>query len=573
MNYSKAPSSLFQNFLLFLGFVIIWITFAPTEIGGKASYVMVNGISMEPNYHTGDLVIVRKTATYKIGDVVTYHDAEMGMYVIHRIIAINQSQFLIKGDNNSWVDAYHPSYDEIIGKQWLYIPKAGNFTKWVRQPIHLSLTVLLLGGVLMTGTISKPKDKNGKRKTQPTMSGMVEGLLYVSGTLLIIFLALTLFSFTKPLTRTADDIQYQQEGNYSYSAAATPSVYDGVTIQSGEPIFPKLTCFLNLGFSYGITNDTLQNVSGNYQMVARVMDEQSGWQRTIPLVAQTAFSGNTYSSVAPLDLCQLTTLINTVEAETGLRTNTYLVEITTNTTFTATASGQNISGVFLPTLAFKFDKVHFYLANTNAEANPMHIVQKGSASATVVQNNSLHILGFDITIYAIRAVALFGLGFSFLGIFLLGISLMRSVNQNEDTLIHLKYGNMILDGYEENSSPANMTVNVTSIDSLAKLAERQGTMILHTMQNNAHTYLVQGNGVTYRYAEGLEEKAPAIEPNKLENFEYQNNSKQTQRVTYTEPYTQQEALPKHKRATTTDSKVIGKNSRRGSPILERSSSN
>ena len=42
-------------------------------------------------------------------------------------------------------------------------------------------------------------------------------------------------------------------------------------------------------------------------------------------------------------------------------------------------------------------------------------------------------------------------------------------------------------------------IDVTSMDDLAKLAERQGTMILHMTINFLHYYLVQNNGTTYRY--------------------------------------------------------------------------
>ena len=123
MKQTQRWSSIFFNLILFVGLIFFWITFAPTKIGGQASYVMVNGISMEPNYHTGDLVIVRRAKTYKIGDVVTYRDAEMGAYVIHRIVGVEQGHFVIKGDNNSWIDASQPTPEEIIGKQLVYVPK------------------------------------------------------------------------------------------------------------------------------------------------------------------------------------------------------------------------------------------------------------------------------------------------------------------------------------------------------------------------------------------------------------------------------------------------------------------
>jgi signal peptidase I len=154
MKQTQRWSSILFNLILFMGLVIVWIAFAPAKIGGQASYVMVNGISMEPNYHTGDLVIVRKAETYQVGDVITYRDAEMGAYVIHRIIGIEQGQFIIKGDNNSWIDAYQPTVDEIVGKQWVYAPKAGIAMQWLRKPINLSLTIVLLGGVFMSSMIS-----------------------------------------------------------------------------------------------------------------------------------------------------------------------------------------------------------------------------------------------------------------------------------------------------------------------------------------------------------------------------------------------------------------------------------
>ena len=75
----------------------------------RVSYVIVNGISMEPAYHLGDLTIMRKAAAYQVGDVVTYHDAEMNAYVIHRIIGVDQDQYVLQGDNNSWIDAYRPT--------------------------------------------------------------------------------------------------------------------------------------------------------------------------------------------------------------------------------------------------------------------------------------------------------------------------------------------------------------------------------------------------------------------------------------------------------------------------------
>jgi signal peptidase len=492
--------SVLFNLILFMGLVVIWIAFAPPKIGGQASYVMVNGISMEPNYHTGDLVIVRKAETYQIGDVVTYRDAEMGEYVIHRIIGIELGHYIIQGDNNSWIDAYRPTLDEIVGKQWVYVPNAGRAMQWLRKPINLSLTIVLLGGVFMSSMITKPS-KGKKRKNSPSVNlgGMLEGTLYLLGFLVLGFLGLAIFAFTRPSTRTADTIPYQQDGTYSYTATGTPGVYDTEMVRSGEPVFPRLACFLNIGHTYNISGDQLQNVSGNQQMFARIMDQPSGWQRTIQLLPQTAFSGNSYFSMATLDLCQLETLVNLVEKETGLHTNFYTVEIVTNIAFTATASGQAISGTFDPTLAFKYDKVHLYLANTNEEINPMHITKEGFAGSANMQANTLSLFGWEPSVGSIRALASLGLGISLSGLIILGLSVFNTASQSEDALIRLRYGSMLVNVYEKNLERTSIIIDVASIDDLAKLAERQGTMILHMVINFLHYYLVQNNGTTYRY--------------------------------------------------------------------------
>ncbi len=299
MQQSKRWSSVFFNLILLMGFVVVWSAFAPAKLGGQAAYVMVNGISMEPGYHTGDLVIVRKAQVYQVGDVVTYRDAEMGAFVIHRIISIEQGQFVIKGDNNSWLDAYHPTQEEIVGKQWIHAPKVGRTMQWLRKPINLSLTVVLLGGVFMSSMIIKrPQNKKGKNLPSVNFGGVLEGGLYLFGFFALFFLGLSIFAFIRPLTRPAEKIQYQQESHFTYSATGTPGIYDTEMVRSGEPVFPRLTCFMNIGFTYNVLGDQLQGVSGSHQLIARVMDEQSGWQRTIPLNQQAAFRGNSFSTVS-----------------------------------------------------------------------------------------------------------------------------------------------------------------------------------------------------------------------------------------------------------------------------------
>jgi signal peptidase I len=500
MKHSQRGTSIFSNLILFTGLVGIWIAFAPTNVGGQASYAMINGISMEPNYHTGDLVIVRKEQTYQVGDVIAYQDALLKAHIIHRIIGIEQEQFILKGDNNSWIDPYKPTHDEIVGKQWIYVPKAGKAMLWLRTPINLSFTVVLLGGVLMSSMFTKPaQDQKGKKRPVLRSSSSLEGAFYVLGFFVLGFLGLAIFAFMRPTTRTADNITYQQDGNYFYSAAGTLGIYDTDTVRTGEPVFPKLTCFLNVGFIYNVLGNQLQDISGSNQMVARIMDVQSGWQRTIPMSASSTFSGNSFFSMTTLDLCQVESMVTLVETETGLRAGTYTIEIVTNVLISANASGQVVTDSFDPVLAFRFDKAHLYLADGNAEVDAMHIMKQGLVSSSNYEANTLPILGWEPTISFLRVFALVGLGLALGGLGAMGWSVFNMARQSEDALIRLRYGPLLMDVYERSLDVTLPVIDVTSIDDLAKLAERQNAMILHMTLNFLHYYMVQGNGAIYRY--------------------------------------------------------------------------
>jgi signal peptidase I len=505
------------NLVLLASLVAIWMAFAPTLIGGRASYVVVNGNSMEPGFHRGDLVIVQAASIYNVGDIAIYRNAELNAFVIHRIIAMEQDHYVFKGDNNSWIDTYRPNRAELIGKLWIHLPELGKAMEWLRLPINMGLTTGLLGGILMASTMNPHR----KRRNKPSgnYGGMLEGGLYIFGFFVLVFLGLSILFFLRPLTRNAEKIGYIQESQFSYSATGTPVIYDTDTVRSGEPVFPKLTCFLNIGFTYTLLGNNVQAISGSHQLIARVMDEQSGWQRTIPMNEITTFSGNSFFTTSTLDLCQIISLVNTLEQETGLRANNYMLEIVPQVTVTAIAVGNQITDSFEPKLVFKFDDVHFSLFTPKGQDNPLHLSKQGFAINTNVEANTLSVFRWQPTILSIRVISLLGLVLSLIGLLILSIPIFASSKESQETLIRLKYGALLVNVYDQNIELTSALINVTSIDELAKLAERHNTVILHMTLNFMHSYLVQCNGINYRYVSSSSHTgAYEIEPPRQETI-------------------------------------------------------
>jgi len=98
----------------------------PTALGGCATFTVVTGESMEPTYSTGDVVFSR-CGTPELGDVAVYASDETGgARIIHRVIGGDgDSGWQLQGDNNSWVDPFEPTQDEVVGIAKLHIPKLG----------------------------------------------------------------------------------------------------------------------------------------------------------------------------------------------------------------------------------------------------------------------------------------------------------------------------------------------------------------------------------------------------------------------------------------------------------------
>ena len=541
--------------------VTAWIAFAPMEVGGQAAYVIVAGNSMEPDFHLGDLVIVRKAVTYQVGDIVTYNNVEMDRDVFHRIIGVEGDRYIIKGDHNTWTDSYRPSREELVGKLWIHLPGIGKVFEWMRVPINMAImagiagaivvAVLFLGrsrrgrgsrmrkkteqegissmmgrrvvGNFLMGIIKNipvkilgskafkeeslvihdPNIKPTRTRSKPSMNwgGIFEGVFFLFGLLFFASIILLIFGFTRPLTRSVPaDVNYLQTGKFSYTAAAQPGIYDSAIIQTGEPLFLKLTDLLNIKFQYALEGEGLQGIAGTYQLVARVVDDQSGWQRTIPLKGMTTFTGETFSSNATIDLRQIQTLIDTLEQKTEFRQSYYSLVIIPQVTITGKIMDRALQDSFEPSLVFRFDKLHLYLTGKDPEVDPLNPTKPGLVSGFRIESNTIQLFGKEIYISKIRSLSLTGLGISLSGLVILGFLIIFLAKRSHESLIKMKYDSMMVDAQNNGFETKPGMIDVSTIDDLAKLAERYNSMILHVKRDLAHYYLVQENGATYRFA-------------------------------------------------------------------------
>ena len=130
------------------------------------SYVIVQGHSMEPTYHDGDLVLAERGGTYKRGEVVAFRVG--GKFndpavVIHRIVGGNGSEgFVTRGDNRDRTDPWSPKTGNVVGRAVFSVPYAGRVANEIRQP--WALAMLGAGVVIADGSRRRRRRRAAVRR-------------------------------------------------------------------------------------------------------------------------------------------------------------------------------------------------------------------------------------------------------------------------------------------------------------------------------------------------------------------------------------------------------------------------
>lgn len=494
------------NALVLALLAIAFVVFAPVQIGGAASFVIINGNSMEPLYYRGDLVIARTAPAYQVGDIVIYRHPTIGP-VIHRIIGHAGDAWVFKGDNNHFIDPYQPVQNDLIGKAWIHIPSIGKALDYLRTPLARIIISLGLGAIIMTTiTGSAPQPKRAQRR-QPhaaprpanSASSMNEGALSLLTLIAVAAIALGVFAFTRPLVRaTSEDLSYQQRGAFRYAAAAPSGVYDTAQAQTGQPVFLKLTDALTAEFSYQFVADQEADLHGSMQLNAE-LSADNGWKRTLALHPPQAFSGDRASIQGTIDLRQVQQLIEQLEQQTEVEQREYQLAIMPDVTLDGTLADQPLHERFAPQMNFRLNNLQIQLAKaSDASKDPLKPMQAGMLKRTQEQPNTIGLFGMELAVTTARRIALSVLALTLAGMALIGVPPLLAARRAESARIAMRYGAQMID--VASSEIANVPmIQAATIADLAKLAEKHGAVILHECSRNHHRYIVHADTLTYCY--------------------------------------------------------------------------
>ncbi len=513
MNSFRNRLSAFAATIALVLVIVAWIAFAPTQFGGQTVYVIVSGNSMEPGFHRGDLILLRRADSYEVGDIATYRHPTIGP-VIHRIVAEADGHFTFKGDNNAWLDSYRPTQAEMIGKFWTFVPSVGKIVGQLRQPWAMALLTAFAGTVIVISAMAGPSRPKGKLRRRRTATGKQTAvnqtsnaskadLFFVLATIAVASLMLGLFAFTRPVSRNVfDEVPYTHSGAFSYSAVAPPGLYNGNTVKTGEPVFRRLITRVNVAFDYQLEAERLSDVAGTTRLAA-VLASNNGWRWTFELQGETSFRGNRAQLGGVLDLARLQAVLDGVEQQTGVASTQYTLALVPTVIVSGTLAGQALQETFAPQLVFLLDPLQMQLAADQGRAgettDPLKPTQRQTLRQAREIPNTISLLSLSLAVSAARSLSAIGLALALFSSAIVGLAVMRRAHANEAAQIQSRYSALLINVRDSDLLAGRRLVQVAKIEDLARIAGREGRMILHEARGDEHRYFIQEDDIVYHY--------------------------------------------------------------------------
>lgn len=506
---------------------LVWLFFfRPTLLGGPATYIIVDGISMQPTFFTGDLVILHRSAAYRVGDVIAFQ--VQGRNVIHRIVGGSaRGGFITQGDNKPEVDPWQPTPDRILGKQWLHIPSLGIKLNRLRSPMGISAIAGLIALMFMDDLFPSQKPARKGRRMKGKLTSLPIPFQLVlptwfrqSGTqrrqtaawllpaavcglgLGLACLLAAAYSFTRPVTQmeTVDRMLYEHQAVFHYSVTSLPSplstepvigpVGPETNIEELPPVVTQMAQWIDLDFQYDLSGPAQVEMRGEIRPVARI-EVGEEWKQNFPLGESAAFNGTAAKMRIRLPMDQVREWVAAIEGQLGYQVSSYRVTVTPEVQFSGMVDGVPVTDQYAPPFVITFRTSQTQMETELARLEP-ELTQ-----VTEEREQSIKIWRYSLPVAAVRRVSSVLAAALLLPALLLAGLLYFWMRDDQIFMIQARYGGMLISVGQFDLHQSRQ-IEVASMKDLARLAQPLGGMIFQKVYNDgSHLYFVTDGPVTY----------------------------------------------------------------------------
>ncbi|MDA8198937.1 MAG: S24/S26 family peptidase [Thermaerobacter sp.] len=488
----------------------VWVQVAPPKWGGRTTFLVVNGTSMLPRFHAGELVAVQSATQHPVGTLAAYRYPALHSVFFHEIVATQGDHYTFQGINNDYPDPFHPTSTNMLGNFWFSVPNGGTWLAFWRQPLHAALLVAAASLVSMTWPSRKRRNKPMRwTKKAPaattrgprflsTMAGALSGLAVVAA-------VVAAWAYIVPdAIATPQIIPYAQDGHFGYQASVPKSVlYPDGRVSPGNPVAYPPAKTVQVTFTYHLQVPAGRSVGGTVALSTSVVST-SGWSQELPGSSSTTFHGSTVSVAQTINVATLFNTIYEVRKMTNDLSDSYQVVSTASVHAVGMVGSHSILASDAPTLTFVVQPAWLQLAKPTTSSLAAYLNPVRSGSITVVADgaNSLAAFGGQIPVSTARLFgpALLGL----LGVALLVVLRIQQQAERtmaEPTRIARQYASLLISVDALPFSPSRRSIRVGSMEGLVRLAVQYERIILHAVEENGrHIYLLENTGESYYFS-------------------------------------------------------------------------
>ena len=304
------------------------------RLTGAVRYLVTNGVSMTPLYHSGDLVMVRSASHYQVGQIAAYRSQLLHTTVLHRIVAISGSQYTFKGDHNTWLDPEHPTAGQLVGRAWLHVPHGG-----ILLALHGALLLTVGAAAFAALMLLKPeRTPRTRQRLSVAHRHLTFGLL---GAELILAVALAVTLATGRSTTTPAVPSVSETSTFNYGGQTKPNpVYPDGTLHTGDPVFVHVASAVTVIYDYQASGYLASQIRGTTSLRLN-MSSASGWHRDTTLGPPATVTAGHGQVSARVDLASLEATLAAVRSLTDVDTGTVALTIHAVTDVVGAAGGSD----------------------------------------------------------------------------------------------------------------------------------------------------------------------------------------------------------------------------------------
>ena len=471
----------------------LWATLAPPQLGGQTMLATSYGSSMEPMVHRGDVLILRKGGPARVGDVVGYRSELLNRVVVHRVKRIENGKLVLKGDNNDFLDPERVPQSAVVGHLALHVPEAGVALEELRKPRSAAALGILAAFYIAGGSRKRrrrnPDETPVEGRAPATALLWHSHALWALGTVALLAAGIAVLGYSRAADADVRVPAYTETGVFSYTAPTSEDVYAGGAARTGDPVFVAATSGLDVVFGY---QRSAGQLAGSVALVADVKST-TGWQRSFVVAPAQALRGDDMTIAGSLDLRRIRTVLDRLEARTGVIGAPYDVRVRAVVRLIGQMNGTDVHATWRPDYRFLLD------------ATTMKPVEQQRATATRTQETTrttaaeVALGPVSPRVKTLRTVGTVGLAIALLLLVLVAVAERRTRQPGENAAIARRLRRGMLDVDAIDVSEVVAVVELGSIDELVAVAEEYERLVLHEERGGDHAYSVLEDGTVYRY--------------------------------------------------------------------------